>query len=281
MKAKVLLERSDFDFVRELVRKRAAIVIEPGKEYLVENRLGAIVRRLNYRSVRELLSALRTTHSGALQREVVEAMTTNETSFFRDVFPFQALKTEVLPKLIAARERERQLHVWCAACSSGQEPYSVAMLLEEFFPALKTWEVKIWATDLHRTMVERTRVGKYSALEVSRGLAPEQRERFFIQHGGDFRAKDSLRNRIEAKELNLADAWPDFPAMDLVLLRNVLIYFDVEEKRRIIAKTRRIMRPHGFLFLGCAETTMKLSDAFDRVEMHKTAAYKPAAGRER
>ncbi|HTV22492.1 MAG TPA: protein-glutamate O-methyltransferase CheR [Polyangiaceae bacterium] len=253
----------DFDFVRKLVRERAAIVLEDGKQYLVETRLGALAEREGLASLAELLRLLRGAPPGApLTRRVVEAMTTNESSFFRDGAPFAALRQTLLPELIRQRSRERSLSIWSCACSSGQEPYSVAMLLDEHFPELSTWKVRILATDLSTEMLARARAGVFSALEVSRGLPTALLHRYFEQRGADWQIDESLRRRIDFRELNLIGSWPALPKADLILLRNVLIYFDVETKQKILAKARQQLRPDGIVLLGSAETTINLDDAY-------------------
>ncbi|RLS26109.1 MAG: protein-glutamate O-methyltransferase CheR, partial [Planctomycetota bacterium] len=162
------LTPSDFDFVRAFVSGRAGIVLESGKEYLVESRLKPLATKLGFASIAELVAALRRTQDRNYERQLIEAMTTNETTFFRDIAPFDALRDHVLPPLIAARRPSRQLNIWCAASSTGQEPYSVAMLLAEHFPELRTWNVNFVATDLSEEVLERARAGRYSQLEVNR-----------------------------------------------------------------------------------------------------------------
>lgn len=181
------LERADFDYIRDFVRRRSAIVLEPGKEYLVEHRLTAVARREGYANLKDYINAMRADASGVTQRQVVEAMTTNETSFFRDLHPFTALRTTVIPQIMQRRAATRDLTIWCAASSSGQEPYTIAMTLKDAFPALETWRVRIVATDLSREMVERTRAGVYSQLEINRGLPASFLVRYFEQNGIEYR----------------------------------------------------------------------------------------------
>ena len=268
------LSTTDFDFVRNLVKERSAIVLEESKTYLVDSRLTPIVRKLNLSSLTDLVARLRAERFGELHRSVIEAMTTNETSFFRDVHPFEAFKKKILPELIAKRSTERALTIWCAACSSGQEPYSLAMLMRENFAELGTWRTQIVATDLSTEILDRAKRGVFSQLEVNRGLPAPMLVRYFSRQGLEWQVNDTIRNMITFRELNLIEAWPNMPRADVVFLRNVLIYFDIPTKKSILAKVRQVMRPDGYLFLGGAETTMNLDETFERVQLDKTGCYR-------
>lgn len=266
----------DFDYVCQLVRERSAIVLEPGKEYLVESRLLPLTKDLSIDSISELVRRLRLERDEKLNSRVVEAMLTTETLFFRDHQPFETLRSKVLPELIKLREQERRLDIWCAACSTGQEPYSLALLLRENFPQLRGWQVNILATDLSREVLARAREGKYNQFEVNRGLPAGLLVRYFRQHGSTWELSEDVRKAIEFRELNLIRPWPTLPFMDLVLIRNVMIYFDVETKKSILSRLTRLLRPHGYLILGGAETTLNLSESFQRIEDLKGGFYKLA-----
>jgi chemotaxis protein methyltransferase CheR len=276
-----VLGQFEFDFLRGLIRERSAIVLEPGKEYLVESRLGPLLRQRGFPSAVELVAALRAAPRGELARVVVEAMTTNETSFFRDVHPFETLRTTILPELLVARALERKLRIWSNACSSGQEAYSIAMLLAEHFPQLRDWDVSILATDLSRDMVHRTQEGTYGQLEVNRGLPASHLAKYFIRCGTHWQVKPDLRRLVQAREMNLAEPWPPLVRFDVIMLRNVLIYFDLETKRAILRRARQVLRPDGVLFLGSAETTVMVDDAWERLTGGSWVAYRPSlvAGR--
>jgi chemotaxis protein methyltransferase CheR len=213
----------DFMFVCDIVRSDSAIVLETGKEYLVESRLLPLARSAGHDSVEALIAALRRYPYGPLRAEVVEAMTTNETSFFRDVHPFTALQQVILPELLTSRARERRIDVWCAAASSGQEPYSIAMILQDLQAQHPGWQSSILATDLSPKMLQRTREGIYSQLEVNRGLPVQRLLAHFDRTGPHWQAKADLRAMIRTQVLNLDGAWPTVPCMDIVMLRNVLI----------------------------------------------------------
>jgi chemotaxis protein methyltransferase CheR len=267
------ISKEGFEYVRDLVRRRAAIVLEAGKEYLVESRLGFLTRETGLSSVDELVTALRRGSDEELQMRVVEALCTNETSFFRDAHPFETLRGTILPQLLTRRATERRIRIWCSACSSGQEPYSIAMLLKEE-RALAGWDVGLLASDFSETILERARNGQYSQHEVNRGLVGDFLVKYFEKDGLTYRAKEDLRGAIEFRRLNLALAWPKFPRMDIIFMRNVLIYFEAETKKEILARVRRVLAPDGYLFLGSTETTLNLDDAFHRETIGKTVCYR-------
>jgi chemotaxis protein methyltransferase CheR len=247
------LDRAAFAGVQRLLYERAAIVLDEGKDYLVESRLAPVAREYGYACVNELCLALGR-GSSSLQAAVVEAMTTNETSFFRDHHPFEAIRRLVLPELIERRAAERTLRIWCAACSSGQEPYSIAMLIDEHFPALLSWRVQIFATDIATSVLARAREGRYGQIEVNRGLSAGALVRYFSRDGLDWLLHEQIRRRVEFAELNLIGNWPAMEPFDLVLLRNVLIYFDPPTKLKILQRLDRQVAQDGFLMLGGAET---------------------------
>jgi chemotaxis protein methyltransferase CheR len=263
----------DFDFVRRLLRERSAIVLDEGKQYLVEARLAPLVRQHNLGSITELVARLRAAGGNGLHLEVVEALVTNETSFFRDHHPFEALRKEVIPELMRRRASERRLHIWCAASSTGQEPYSLAMLLREHFPELARWQVTLRASDLSRDTLARAREGRYNQVEVNRGLPATLLLKYFQQHGTSWQLNAGIRAMVEFQQLNLAQPWPPLPPVDLVLMRNVMIYFDVPTKRTILGRVARLLRPDGYLLLGGAERTFNLDDSYRRVEHLKTGFY--------
>jgi chemotaxis protein methyltransferase CheR len=258
------------------VRREAAIVLEPGKEYLAENRLHPVARSAGLDSVEALVKQLRV-GSGDLRGLVVDALTTNETSFFRDVHPWEALRNELIPQLLERRAAQRTLTIWCAASSSGQEPYTIAMLLREHFSAeLEGWIVRIIATDISPTMIERAREGKYSQLEVNRGLPAQLLVKYFERSGMQWQLDASLRSMVEYRLMNLDDpaGYDRLPRCDLVFIRNVLIYFDLATKREILTRARDLLLPDGYLFLGSSETTLNVIDGFERVQSGPTICYR-------
>ncbi len=265
----------NFEYLRKLIRDQSAIVLDSEKAYLAETRLLSLAAREGYTSVNSLLASLRTQPHGSLHAQTVEAMTNNETSFFRDLLPFEDLRRFVVPELVEARSSQRSLNIWSAACSSGQEPYSILLLLLEHFPFLSGWNLRIFASDLSATMLERTRAGRYGQLEVNRGLPAALLVKYFERVGLDWQISERIRRLLELHRVNLAsDNWPTLPKMDVILLRNVLIYFDVETKKRILGRVRRLLRPDGYLFLGGAETTLHLDDAFERITFGRSGCYR-------
>jgi chemotaxis protein methyltransferase CheR len=267
------MTREEFDTICRLVMQRSAIVLEPGKEYLVESRLMPIVRQLQLGSISELVARLREQTSNGLATRIVEAMVTTETLFFRDHAPFEALKKVVIPELLHKRRDERRLTVWCAASSSGQEPYSLAILLREHFPELAGWKLQLLATDLSGEMLTRAREGRYSQLEVNRGLPAPLLVKYFRQHGTTWQLQQNIRDMVDFQPLNLVETWPYLPRMDLVLIRNVMIYFDIPTKKAILGQLARTLRPDGYLLLGSAETTFNIDSSYQRVEHLKVGFY--------
>jgi chemotaxis protein methyltransferase CheR len=268
------LSQTEFNFIRRLVLDQAAIVLEEDKAYLVESRLLPLARREGLASINLFVQKLQTQPFNGLHRQTVEAMTTNETSFFRDFNPFEALKKSLLPDLIVRRAAEKEMVIWCAAGSSGQEPYSLAMLIRENFPQLLSWTIRILATDISSEVLTRARAGRYSQIEVNRGLPASLLVKYFQKRGSDWCLRDDIRQMVDHQILNLAGAWPPLPTIDIVMLRNVLIYFGVETKKTILAKVRRVLKPDGYLFLGGAETTFNLDDSFERVQLERATCYR-------
>ncbi len=264
----------DFDFIRNLLLERSAIVLSDTKEYLVESRLTGLARKIGHGSFEDLVADARKGRDPALTDAIVDAMTTNETSFLRDFHPFELMRSMVFPDLIEKRSMEKKLHIWCGASSSGQEPYTVAMMLREHFSELRDWSVVFIASDISTEMLERSREGTYSQLEVNRGLPASLLVKYFEKHGSSWTIRDEIREMVDFKQINLASTWPTMPPLDLVLLRNVLIYFDVETKKQVLGKIRQRMRPDGYLFLGGAETTLNLDEAFERVQVEKAGCYR-------
>ena len=268
------LSTPELNYVRRLVLEQSAIVLEEDKAYLVESRLVPLARREGFASLSVLVEKLQSGPFNGLHRKAVEAMTTNETSFFRDFHPFEALKKSVIPDLIARRGGERGLSIWCAASSTGQEPYSLSMLLHEHFPNLASWNVRILATDLSTEILARAREGRFSQLEVNRGLPASFLVKYFQKQGSEWQLREDIRRMVDFQPFNLSSAWSILPPMDLVMIRNVMIYFGMDTKKEILGKIRRILKPDGYLFLGAAETTFNLDDSYERVQLEKATCYR-------
>ncbi len=272
------LAQEDFSYISQLVRQHSAIVLDKGKEYLVESRLAPLAAREGG-DFRRLVSRLQQDRSGKLATEVVDAMTTNETLFFRDGHPFEALRHHVLPQLLALRAPQRRLSIWCGASSSGQEPYSIAMVLREELDKHPGWEASLLATDINEEMLARTSAGTYSQLEVNRGLPIAMLMKHFDKQGTQWQVKEPLRRMVRTRPLNLAAPFPALGPFDVVFLRNVLIYFDADVKRAVLARVRQVLRPDGYLFLGGSETTLTIDDSWERVTLGPSTAYRTRSER--
>ncbi|MFO0670923.1 MAG: protein-glutamate O-methyltransferase CheR [Polyangiaceae bacterium] len=273
------VSQADIVYLRDLVYKRSAIVLESDKDYLVEARLGPIAREEGCADVASLISLMRKDTAPRLPTKVVEAMTTNETTFFRDTHPFDALTKKLIPTLLKTRATPKTITIWSAACSTGQEPYSIAMLLDETFPELKDWRVRIVATDLASTVLDRARQARYRQLEVNRGLPARLLVKYFDRVESEWQIKESIRRRVDFVQLNLMDNWPHSGKFDIVFLRNVLIYFDVATKQNILRRVRQVLAPDGVLFLGGAETTLHIDPAYEREQFEKSVYYRPIQGK--
>ena len=266
----------DYEFLCRLLHQHSGLALGAGKEYLIESRLAPVAASLGYADLAALASRLR---MGAPQRElrtVCEAMTTNESLFFRDGAPFEVLRERMLPELMAARQHLRRLRIWCAAASTGQEPYTVAMTLAAI-PALAGWNVEIFATDYSTAALERARAGVYSHFEVQRGLPIQMLMKHFTREGDDWRASPELRRAVTYREANLLDPFTHFGTWDLILCRNVLIYFDLPTKKGVLDRMARQLAPDGYLFLGSAETVVGVTDTFERIPGVGTNVYRRPA----
>jgi chemotaxis protein methyltransferase CheR len=265
---------TDFEYVRTLIHQRAGIVLEEGKEYLIESRLSPLAEKEGFDSLAEYLGRLQRDAFNASHRKLIHAMTTNETLFFRDLRPFELLRTTILPSLLAARATERRLTFWSAACSTGQEPYTVAMMLREYFPQLQGWNIRIIASDLSSDVLARAIRGRYTQLEVNRGLPAKFLVKFFTRDGDDWQIREEIRRMIEFREVNLTEAWSFLPKMDVIFMRNVLIYFNQETKRKILSRIAPLLPASGYLFLGSAETTLNIANEFEPFPGVAAACYR-------
>ena len=263
----------DFNFLRKLILERSGIVFGPGKEYLVETRLAPIIKARKLHSINDLVDKLRTIKNDELLDEVIDALTTNETYFFRDYYPFEALREKIVPLLIKKRQSNKKLNIWCAATSSGQEPFSIAIIIKEHFPQLIDWEINFMATDISSDMLKRSKTGRFSQLEMNRGLPEPYMMKYFNRIGLEWEAKPIIKDMIRFSRFNLSEPFPLLPLMDIVFLRNVLIYFGVEMKKDILSEVIKIMRKDGYLFLGGAETTLNLNPAFDKLDYQLSGCY--------
>ena len=256
------MNREDFSLFSRLLRERSGLAIGEEKTYLLESRLMPVARRRGLAGLEALAAALRQPAARDLERDVVEAMTTNESFFFRDGQPFQAFRTFILPRLLAARAARRHIRIWSAACSSGQEPYSLAMILADEAAKLAGWRVELVATDLSTEILDRARAGVYSHFEVQRGLPIQYLTKYFKPDGDRWRIADQIRSAVDFRVFNLLDDPRPLGTFDVVFCRNVLIYFDAPTKARVLDRLARQMPADGCLLLGGAETVLGVTERF-------------------
>ena len=273
----------DYDYFRTLLRERSGLVLSADKQYLVESRLLPLARRAGLASLSELVHKLKGPNTEAQIGEVVEAMTTNETFFFRDKIPFEHFRDTIVPSLLVARASQRRLRIWCSAASSGQEPYSLAMCLKEMAKTVAGWRIDILATDLSTEVLEKAKVGLYSQFEVQRGLPIQLLVKYFTQVGETWQIMPDIRAMVQFRPLNLLHDFAHLGMFDLVFCRNALIYFDQPTKINVHDRVARITERDGYLVLGAAETVVGLTDSFkptaDRRGLYApNAAAKPASG---
>ena len=265
----------EFSFVADLVRREAAIVLEAGKEYLVEARLAPLARAAGVPGVNEFVRLVRQGAQPTHRWAIVEALTTNETSWFRDAAVFEGFRGELLPRLLQQRSPAQPLRIWSAAASTGQEAYSLAMMLTDELPP--AWRFEILGTDISKEVLDRARAGQYSQMEMNRGLPARHLVRFFQRHGTGWLVDDRLKSHVQFREINLAGSLIGLPRFDVVFMRNVLIYFDLPTKQSILHRVRRLMAPDGYLILGTAETTRGIDEEFEQNRFGGLSAYRPTA----
>jgi chemotaxis protein methyltransferase CheR len=271
--AEAQISAENFTMLQREVYRESGIVLDGSKLYLVEARLLPLLKDERLKTLNDLCALLKVVGQTQLRRKVVEAMTTNETLFFRDAPAFEALKTRVLPELMERRKSVRKLNIWSAAASSGQEAYSVAMLLADM--GLEGWELRILGTDLNSQVVERARAGRFLQIEVNRGLPAEYLTKYFHRVGAEWQIADRIRKMVEFSQFDLRQYARGLGSFDLVLCRNVLIYFDVETKKKILAEIRSVLEPGGYLLLGCAESTLNLDQSFEKRVFGPASFYQP------
>ncbi|MCJ2125827.1 CheR family methyltransferase [Methylobacterium sp. J-077] len=250
----------EFEYLRTFLKQRSGLALTAEKRYLVESRLTPVCRRFGIATLGELIGSLKLGQDGAIERAVVEAMTTNETFFFRDRIPFDLFRDTILPEALARNASKRRLRIWCAAASTGQEPYSLAMLLQEAGPRLAGWQVEIVATDLSTEVIEKAKLGLYSHFEVQRGLPVQWLIKYFTQVGEQWQIAQSLRSMVDYRQLNLLHSFASLGQFDVIYCRNVLIYFDAPTKSDVLARLAAQLAPGGALLLGAAETVIGLTD---------------------
>ena len=264
----------DYEFLRKLLKERSGLDLSPDKQYLVESRLIPLARRISLPGITELVQKIKAGSAEALTAEVVEAMTTNETFFFRDKIPFDHFRDTVMPALLAARAGERRIRIWCAAASTGQEPYSLAICLKEMKERLAGWRIDILGTDLSTAVLEKAKGGLYTQFEVQRGLPIQLLVKHFTQAGELWQLNADIRAMVQHRQLNLLQDFGHLGTFDVIFCRNVLIYFDQETKVGIFERLAKVTEPDGFMVLGAAESVVGISDAF-KPHAERRGLYRP------
>ena len=270
----------DYEFLRKLLKERSGLDLSPDKQYLVESRLVPLARKAGLGGITELVQKMKAGGGEALVAEVVEAMTTNETFFFRDKTPFDHLKDTMLPALLQARAARRSLRIWCAASSTGQEPYSIAMCLKGLGAAIAGWKIDIVGTDLSQGVLEKSKAGIFSQFEVQRGLPIQLLVKHFVQVGDMWQLNPDIRSMVQHRQLNLLQDFGHLGSFDIIFCRNVLIYFDQDTKANIFERLSKVVEGDGFMVLGAAESVVGISDAFkpfpDRRGLYRPNAMRSA-----
>jgi chemotaxis protein methyltransferase CheR len=265
---------ADYDFLRRLVKDHSGLALGGDKQYLVESRLLPVSRRLGLAGLKGLMEKIRQSGNEALVVEVVEAMATNESLFFRDKIPFDHFRETIMPALLASRAQQRRIRIWCAAASTGQEPYSLAMTLKDMGPALAGWRTDILATDFSLEVLEKAKAGIYSQFEVQRGLPIQMLVKYFTQVGEMWQIAPEIRAMVQFRPFNLLQDCSQLGGFDVVFCRNVLIYFDQPTKIGVLDRIARVIVPDGYLVLGAAETVVGLTSSFRPIP-DKRALYGP------
>ena len=269
---------SDYQYLTSYLLKASGLSLGDNKEYLLEARLIPLAQSWDIEGIPQLVAELKKGLDKRLATSVTEAMTTNETSFFRDKRPFDELTEHLLPPLIEARRNIKRLNIWCAAGATGQEPYSILMTIKEQFPELDSWNITLIATDIAEAPIEKGKAGTYSQFEVQRGLPIQLLMKHFVQVESGWQIKEPFRNAVKWVQLNLLDSFSKLGVFDIIFCRNVLIYFQNETKKHILDRQATMLREDGYLILGAAETVLGISDSYTRFKECRSAIYHPVAG---
>jgi len=267
----------DYEYLRKLLKDRSGLDLSADKQYLIESRLLPLSRKFGMAGISELVQKMKG-GSADITTQVVEAMTTNETFFFRDKVPFDHFRDSIMPEILQVRASRKTLRIWCAAGSTGQEPYSLAMCLKEMGAALAGWRIEILATDLSQEVLEKSKAGIYSQFEVQRGLPIQMLVKYFKQVGEFWQLNADIRAMVQHRQLNLLHDFSQLGVFDVIFCRNVLIYFDQETKINIFNRLVKTNEPDGFLVLGAAETVVGLTDVF-KPYPERRGLYRPSGAR--
>ena len=267
---------AEYDYLRQFLKSRSGLVLSNEKQYLIESRLLPVARKSGLESIAALVAKLKEPRETVLAEAVVEAMTTNESFFYRDKTPFEHFTQMMMPEMLKARASQKKIRIWCAAASTGQEPYTIAMCLKEMERQLLGWRIEILGTDISNEVLDRAKAGTYTQFEVQRGLPIQLLLKYFTQQGESWTISPQLRSMVQWKKFNLLESFASFGQFDIVFCRNVLIYFDQPTKVDILGRISKVMAPDGYLVLGAAETVVGLTDAF-KPAPDRRGLYVPAA----
>lgn len=272
------MRSDDFKYISDLLRERSGLMLTEDKVYLLESRLTPLARKNGLDGLEALIQKLRMTRDAGLTNEIVEAMTTNESFFFRDNTPFDIFRDKVLPGMEKARGHTKKLKIWCAAASTGQEPYSLSIILREAWHKWRDWNIDILGTDLSAQVLDKAKAGKYSQFEVQRGLPIQMLIKYFQQEGDIWQLSSDIRSMVRFQQFNLLDSFAAIGTVDVIYCRNVLIYFDQPTKRMVLDRMRKVLAPDGVLFLGAAETVLGITEEFKPVRGQR-GLYVPVGGK--
>jgi len=271
-----MLTEEQLTYIIELVKEYTGNIIERNKSYVIENKLQEYVERLTFDNLSEFIEYLKSTDASDIKKDIADILTVNETHFFRDETIFNCIEEYIIPQLIKQNSKTKKLSIWSAACSSGQEIYSLIILLKEKFPDILTWDLSILATDFSQRIIQNAKLAQYSEMDVSRGLLDNYLNRYFVFSNGHWILQDEIKKYVNFKQLNLTESLPIFEEFDLVLLRNVLIYFSVSDKEKILHRVKPHVSKNGFLILGSSETLININAPFVVDKLSNTHIYKPS-----
>jgi chemotaxis protein methyltransferase CheR len=257
----------DIEYVINLIRDNSGVVLTKEKIYLIETRFYPLMVKYKKNKIHEFIDFVRTSGNDALKREVIDSLMTNETMFFRNSKPFEDFKDKILPYLLEQRQNTKKIRIWCAGCSSGQEPYSLAMILHEHKHLMQGWNVSIVATDISHGILEKAKSGKFTQFEVQRGLPITSLVKYFDKSDNNWVIKDEIKDYVTFQYFNLLDDPVLFGGFDIVFCRNVIIYFSLEDKKRVLEGFKKVLKSDGFLILGGSETTLGITESFSHSDI--------------
>lgn len=270
-----MINPTTYAFLCQMLKERSGLILSGDKQYLIESRLMPVARRHGAGSLEELVNVARSPAGEKVRVDITEAMTTNESFFYRDKTPFENFEKLMLPELLKARANQRRLRIWCSAASTGQEPYSLAMCLKEQAALIAGWRIEIIGTDISLEVLEKAKIGMYSQFEVQRGLPIQLLVKYFKQVGDMWQIDPAIRAMVQYRPLNLLQDFSSLGTFDIVFCRNVLIYFEQQTKSDVLNRIAKVMTPDGYLVLGAAETVIGLTDQYRSIEGYR-GLYAPA-----